>query len=219
MPVPLSRNESANAGDEAGGRQGEARDPAAELRARTRRRLIGASLLLLAAIIVLPMLLDTRPRPVPENIAITVATPPLAPVAPAPAEKPPAVDEKVTEPAPVPARTEAEPVEPPAKAAPPAEPKPSPQATAPERPEAPPAPTSTRSKFVVQVAALASAGAADELVARLSLGGFSAYAESVGTASGTLHRVRVGPYASRDDAQRAIDRLKAAGHKATLVGG
>lgn len=217
MPWPLSRNESASSGDEAGGRQGEARDPAAELRARTRRRLIGASLLLLAAIIVLPMLLDTKPRLVPEDIAITVATPPPTPAAPAPAEAPPAVDEKIAEPAP--ARTDAEPVETPARAAPPAEPKPSLQAAVPERPETPPAPAPTKAKFVVQVAALSSAGAADELVARLSLGGFSAYAEVVGTASGTLHRVRVGPYASRDDAQRAIDRLKAAGHKATLVGG
>lgn len=217
MPWPLSRNESAGSEEEAGGRQGEARDPAAELRARTRRRLIGASLLLLAAIVVLPMLLDTTPRPVPEDIAITVTSPPPAPAAPVPVAKPPAVDEKIAEPAA--ARPEAEPAEPPARPAAPAEPKPLQQATAPERPEAPPAAAPVKSKFVVQVAALSSAGAADELVARLSLGGFSAYAESVGTAGGTLHRVRVGPYASRDDAQRAIDRLKAAGHRATLVGG
>jgi cell division protein FtsN len=34
-----------------------------------------------------------------------------------------------------------------------------------------------------------------------------------------VHRVRVGPYASRDDAQRAVERLRSAGHKATIVGG
>jgi DedD protein len=170
------------------------------------------------------MLLDTTPRPVPENIAITVASPPTTPAASPIAEKAAPVEERLAEPAPV--RPDAEPVEPPtkpaeppARTATPAEPKPLPQATAPERPEPPPAATPAKSKFVVQVAALSSAGAADELVARLSLGGFSAYAEAVGTAGGTLHRVRVGPYGSRDDAQRAIDRLKAAGHKASLVGG
>ena len=78
MPWPLSRNEPESADREAGegsGRRAEARDPAAELRAQTRRRLIGAAALLLAAVIVLPMLLDTAPRPVRDDIAITIASP------------------------------------------------------------------------------------------------------------------------------------------------
>ncbi len=45
-------------------------DPARVLRVRARRRLIGAAALLLAAVIVLPMVLDPAPRPVPEHVAI-----------------------------------------------------------------------------------------------------------------------------------------------------
>jgi len=71
----------------------------------------------------------------------------------------------------------------------------------------------------VQVAALSSAAAAKELAARLKKGGFGAYVEAVSTADNTLHRVRVGPFDSREEAQRTAEKVKAAGHKATVVGG
>ena len=45
---------------------------AAELRVRARRRLAGAVALVLAAVIVLPMLLDSEPIPVSNNIAIRI---------------------------------------------------------------------------------------------------------------------------------------------------
>ncbi|MCD8505143.1 MAG: SPOR domain-containing protein [Burkholderiaceae bacterium] len=45
---------------------------AASLRVRARRRLTGAVALVLAAVIVLPMLLDGEPRPVPASIEIVV---------------------------------------------------------------------------------------------------------------------------------------------------
>jgi DedD protein len=238
MPWPFSRSQPREAGEEpaeAGGRPAEARDPEAELRIQTRRRLIGAALLLLAAVIVLPMLLDTAPRPVPEEIAITVVSPP--PAARAQADKPPAVDEKIAEPAPLrsgppPAASEAAPAEASTKAAKPAEsaeppepakvgeptkPEPPPQTLPPVQAAAAAAPAAE--KFVVQVAAMSTPAGADELVARLVKGGFTAYVEGVTTAEGTLHRVRVGPFASRGDAQRAVGKLKAAGYKATLVGG
>jgi len=231
MPGPFSRSESASSGGgsgEAAARQGEARDPAAELRARTRRRLIGAAVLLLGAVIVLPMLLDTAPRQVRDDIAITVDSPPPAPAAKAPeaAGAPPAVDVKIGEPAPV--RNDAEPTEPPPAAAKPAELPPAPPAVKAARPApagraeppTPKAPSATASgKYAVQVAALSAASAAEELHVQLIKGGFSSYVESVTTAAGPLHRVRVGPFASRDDAQRAADRLKAAGHKSAVVGG
>jgi|OpeIllAssembly_1097287.scaffolds.fasta_scaffold08733_3 DedD protein len=241
MPWPFSRSEPKEAGEEpaeAGGRPAEARDPEAELRSQTRRRLIGAALLLLAAVIVLPMLLDSAPRPVPEEIAITVVSPP--PAARAQADKPPAVDEKMAEPAPLrsgppPAASEAAPAETPAKAAKPAEstepaePAEPAKVAEPTKPAQPPetlppvqaaaAAAPAAGKFVVQVAAMSTPAGADELAARLVKSGFTAYVEGVTTAEGTLHRVRVGPFASRADAQRAVGKLKAAGHKATLVGG
>ena len=45
---------------------------AAELRGRARRRLAGAIALVLAAVIVLPMVLDSQPVPVADNIPIKV---------------------------------------------------------------------------------------------------------------------------------------------------
>jgi len=217
---PKELSSPAEGREGAGDRHGEARDAAAEFRIQTRRRLIGATALLLAAVIALPMLLDTAPRPVPDDISITVATPPAA--QPPSDRKGPAVEEKIAEPAtaqvePVPQRIEPAPAERPgktAKAAKPAQPEPRAQTSAPVK-----AAVGGSEKFVVQVAALSTPAAADELTARLVIGGFRAYVEAVSTAEGTLHRVRVGPFTSRDEAQRAADRLKAAGHKAAVVSG
>jgi DedD protein len=218
MPWPFSRTEPASAAEAsavAAVRQGDVRDPAAELRAQTRRRLVGAAALLLAAVIVLPMLLDTTPRPVREDVAITVASPPSS--VQTPADRLPPIDEKIAEPAPL--RTESPPVEVPEKmakppTAPPPQPAPPAAQVAPANAAAP-----ATEKFAVQVAALSTAAAAKELAARLKKGGFNAYIEAVSTADGTLHRVRVGPYAGREEAQRAVEKLKAGGHRAAVVGG
>lgn len=45
---------------------------AAEMRVRARRRLVGAVVLVLAAVIVLPMLLDSEPAPVASNVPIRI---------------------------------------------------------------------------------------------------------------------------------------------------
>ncbi|MBK9246142.1 MAG: SPOR domain-containing protein [Burkholderiales bacterium] len=214
MPWPFSRSEPEQTERDGNGegRASGGRDPAAELRAQTRRRLIGAAALLLAAVIVLPMLLDTTPRPVREDVSITIVNP-LPPVQRA-QDEPPAVDEKMAEPLPI--RSEPPPAaEPPPKGAA-AAPAPAAAGAPPARP---PAAAAATDKFAVQVAALSTAAAAREQVARLKKAGFSAYVEAVSTPDSTLHRVRVGPFASRDEAQRAAERLKAAGHKATVVGG
>lgn len=211
MPWPFSRNAHESADGESGagdGRRGGTRDPAGELRSQTRRRLIGAAALLLAAVIVLPMLLDTTPRPVREDIAITVASPPPTQK---PADGAPAVEEKIAEPAPVPDQKPAT-AEPPKEV--PVQPRPPAPAAKPAAAVAAPV-----EKFAVQVAALSSPKAAKDLAARLKKGGFSAYVEAVSTSEGTLHRVRVGPFASRDEAQRTAEKVKAAGHKASVVGG
>jgi DedD protein len=47
-------------------------DPATALRIRARRRLIGAAALLLAAVIVVPMVLDPAPRPVADTVPIQI---------------------------------------------------------------------------------------------------------------------------------------------------
>lgn len=201
----------------------EAPDAAAELRARTRRRLIGAAVLLLGAIIVLPVLLDSTPRPVPRNVAIT-APPPAAAIgangaAPTADEKKPAMPAEPPPAEPAPPKPVPGPVEAPVHAAS----KAAPLAEAKVEKRAEPAAANVSGgvapgeKFALQVAALSSADAAKELAARLKKGGFSAYIVPVSTAKGTRFRVRVGPFASREEAQKAAEKLKSERFSAEVV--
>ncbi|OGA29419.1 MAG: hypothetical protein A3I65_10605 [Betaproteobacteria bacterium RIFCSPLOWO2_02_FULL_68_150] len=65
-------------------------------------------------------------------------------------------------------------------------------------------------QFVVPVAALASQAKVKELTGKLKQARLPYYTESLATAKGTVTRVRVGPYATReaaDEAQRQLTRL------------
>jgi DedD protein len=74
-----------------------------------------------------------------------------------------------------------------------------------------------QSGFVVQVAAFSDRYGARSLVAKLKKGGFPSYTETVETDKGTLHRVRVGPYSSREVADAARAKLKAAGYSGVVA--
>lgn len=211
-------------------------DPAAGLRARARHRLIGASALLLAVAIVVPMVLDPEPKPVPENIPIDIPSE-RTPFTPRLSLPPvPAADSAGTPPpdqAPVALPTKPEPKpqpKPEAKPEPGAETEAKAQSRAearaeeakPARAEEPrkvaeAAPATSKGKFAVQAAAPASEKAARELVDRLKKVGFTAYTERVETRDGARFRVRTGPYATRDDAEKARARLKAQGINGNLV--
>jgi DedD protein len=107
----------------------------------------------------------------------------------------------------------------PAKAPPKAsskpEPRPEPKPAA--KPVPKPVAESPREKesggegFVVQVAALTDADKAKMLRSRISESGLRAYTEVVKTARGDVTRVRVGPYASKEAAQKAADELRKLG--------
>ena len=206
-------------------------DPAAALRARARRRLIGAAALLLVVVIVVPMVLDPEPKPLADNIPIDIPSektkfsPRLAlPPVPAPENAPLAPPPDAPAPA-TPAATAAPAAEAPAaakardssteetKAA-----KAAPAAKAEDAKvtEKLPAPTKG-GKFAVQAAATSTESAARELSERLKKSGLAPYTERVETAEGTRYRVRVGPYASRDDAERVRARLKSLGINANIV--
>jgi DedD protein len=62
--------------------------------------------------------------------------------------------------------------------------------------------------FVVQVAALNDAGKAKEMQEKMSAGGMKAYTEVVPTAKGSVTRVRAGPFATREEAEKMRDKLK-----------
>jgi DedD protein len=231
------------AGDDNGGRT----DPTVALRVRARRRLIGAAALLLAVAVVLPMVLDKEPRPVPDSIPIDIpsdrspfnprlALPPPreagdAPVPPRPDAAPAEHGKDAT--AAKPERTEAA-TNPPEKsdAKPPAN-SPAPQiakttdrasdesrardilegkttaATAAAAPK--------NGRYLLQAAALGSEAAARELTERLKKAGFAPFTERADTKDGVRYRVRLGPYGTRDEAERARARLRALGVNASVV--
>ncbi|MEO8365426.1 MAG: SPOR domain-containing protein [Pseudoxanthomonas sp.] len=78
-------------------------------------------------------------------------------------------------------------------------------AVAPPKPAEAPKPAAASVGFAVQLGAFSHAADANALRDKLRASGFSAFVEQVQTDKGTLSRVRVGPVASRADA----DQLKA----------
>jgi len=215
-------------------------DPTAVLRTRARRRLIGAAALLLLVVIVVPMLLDPEPRPVPDNIPIDIpsektkfsprlALPPVpapdnVPVAPPPDAPPPAA--KSAGGAVASAKSAATEKTPSAESAKTDAPKAEAAKTDEERARAAlegkssaeklPA-TVKGGKFAVQAAATANEASARELAERLKKAGLAPYTERIDTAEGARFRVRVGPYGSREDADRARARLKGLGINGNVV--
>ncbi|HEX5338643.1 MAG TPA: SPOR domain-containing protein [Gallionella sp.] len=237
------------------------------LRRKARRRLIGAVALTLAVVVVLPMVLDSEPKPTGQDIdlripapdkvgafvpgvavsevaaalpmaasAVEAASVPLAasavaasPVAPAeiaalPVVQAQAVAAAVKEPAPAtvakaeppkqeqPAANKTAASPKPAEIKPTVEPKKTAETKKPEPKLADAKPVETKSAdkhsgaggYVAQIGAFASADTAKQEVARLKKWGFKAYTEKIGDKV----RVRVGPYADRDKADKARKLLE-----------
>lgn len=173
------------------------------LKRRGRRRLVGAIALVLVAVIVLPWIFDPQPR----------QTPPVS-------VRIPNEDESAFKPKPVPKPSPAAP-EAAAKPAAPGDTAPKPQASA-----APPAPKPTAEERARAEAALANVqfvvpvGAyldPDDAIAKLKAAKIPHYTERVATEKGTVTRVRAGPYASREAAERALQRIRSLGFKAGSV--
>lgn len=75
----------------------------------------------------------------------------------------------------------------------------------------------TKGGWAVQVGAFGSAATARKLVADLERDGFTAYVAPLTRSGKTLHRVRVGPQPSRADAEQLAVRLKGKGLPGTVV--
>ncbi len=215
-------------------------DAVQQARTRARRRLIGAGVLLLAGIIGFPLLFETQPRPIAVDIPIEIprrdGVEPLA--LPAPREAAAPVDAVPAEPAkPEPEAAAAPPPEPPAPAAesktaaaaPSAatEPKPAARADTGEAARAKALlegrsakrdPASSRGeRFVVQVGAFADAAAAGAMRKKVEKLGLKTYTQEVNTSAGKRIRVRTGPYDSREEADKALAKAKAAGMAAVVL--
>jgi DedD protein len=214
-----------------------------ELKRRGRRRLIGAITLGLIAIVVLPMIFDSAPRKVEtgkQEIAITIppkdGLPPLAPPAAAPTAAPapaapaiapatpsasvanlPPTPAEVAAPkaAKVEAKPEAKPeTKPETKAAPPPVTKAEPKAE--PKPEAKPT-AKADGGFVVQIGAYKEAANAKDVVARMKAAKLPVVTDTVAVKSGTVTRVRVGPYTDRAAAESALAAVKLAGEDGKVV--
>jgi DedD protein len=203
-------------------------DEELQLRRRARRRLIGAVVLVTAVVVVLPMVLDSEPRPAGQPISVQIPppdsggfAPKLAPLPPAPqpaaptakpaAEEAPA---KIAAAPAAPARAQETPpaaTQPKEPAQPAAKLKPKPKTTA------KPAAKSKGGQYVVQVIALADAGKAQQMQQQIAGAGVKSYTEVVKTAKGDVTRVRAGPFASRSAAEKAREQLKALGMNGNIT--
>jgi DedD protein len=179
------------------------------LKRRGRRRLVGAVALVLAAVIVLPMVFDPEPRRGAPPVSVRIPGEDEAPFKPKPVPRPvekkaeqKAVEQKAVEQkaeipaAPTPAQKKAEKkVEEKAILSKPAPPKPSPSERA--RAEA----ALAGAEFVIPVGAFTNP---DGVVAKLAAAKVPYYTEAVGS----LTRVRAGPFASKQAAEKARGQLK-----------
>lgn len=206
-----------------------------EIKRRGRLRLIGAITIGLLAIVFLPMIFDSEParnkskiKPGSQEISIQIppkeGLPPLPapepipnaavasivlPVAPPAALKAPAkveitTDEKKDEKKP-------DPVTQVAKVAPSLAPalvaSPKPVAKAIELSQG----------FVVQIGAFKDAENAKQIIAQAKVAKLPVYTDSIAISGGTVTRVRVGPFATKQKADSALAQLKLTGSDGKIV--
>ncbi len=147
-----------------------------------------------------------EPAPVAESETPTedsAAATPEPPAPPAARKEAPASDAPVRKPAESPAPA---PRSKPAPAPAPEEAAPAPAAR-PSSTSAAPSATSAGGKIAVQVAALSNRGDAEAVARRLSSKGYAVYVVAPEPGAKAIFKVRVGNYASFDEAQRISSRL------------
>lgn len=249
-------------------------DPVLPEKKRARRRLIGAVALVLAAVIGLPMILDSEPKPLGEDIAIQIPSKEKPPLADSPRNasgkqaangKVPAAasldkNEEVVEPPIAAEAPKAAAALPPSSGSPagkaevagqkhPAKddanssrhvtakaddsararallegaPEPATQETHAKAHQEAHAEKTKASfekktgKYMIQVAALASQEKAGQLQGRLKSAGIKSQTQKIATQSGERIRIRVGPFASKEEAEKTRAKLVKMGLSGTLV--
>lgn len=201
-------------------------------RQRTRYRLVGAAALMLGVIVVSPLLLDreqdvkppvsTEIPAVPETARTTLNALPgssgdVDVTANGAAAEQSTSRANLANEARQPVKTEPAPMAEAAKPAPASAARPEPK-KAEEKPAKKSSATDGKG-FYVQVLATSSERNAEKLVRELSAKGYPAYKVSVSQKAGTLWRVRVGNYATRDEARGVQGTLVLDGHTGQLIVG
>jgi DedD protein len=187
------------------------------MRRRARHRLIGASVLVIVGVVGFPLLFDTQPRPVSVDIAVDI---------PDRANSKPLVDTSKPKPlsagAGLDAKEEVVPDTKPEAAVaavlPKPEAKPEPvnkvEAKSPAptdvKPEAKPTSDSkeTGARFVVQIGAFNDETKVREVRAKVEKEGIKTYTNVAQTKEGARTRVRVGPFTSREEADKVARKVK-----------
>jgi DedD protein len=158
------------------------------LKRRGRRRLVGALALVLLAVIVLPMVFDPEPRRSSQPVSVRIPGEDDTPFKPKMAKAP----EKKPEHKKAPAEE---------KKSLPEEKKPLAEA---------PQPAAAEAALVIPVGAFANP---DPVLAKLKQAKLPYFTESIAAGKATVTRVRAGPFANKDAADKAIEKLKDLGFK------
>jgi DedD protein len=206
---------------------------------RVKERLVGASILVVLIVLIVPELLSgpTSPPASPASAArLPVGTPePVRNVTVDLATSKPPAQQTMLEPASAPGS------QPTSAQSPAASPQPQPAEPAPVLPAASPAPAAAHSApletvvppptsvpggsksavggraWAVQLGSFANRDNADKLVRQLKGQGFMVYVSPSGSGSASRYRVRVGPMADRGAAAQTVAKLKALGQAASIV--
>lgn len=193
-----------------------------------KERIIGAVVLVLVVVLVVPVFLDGPPEdgdivseqvPLPgqsgqEQKTVVLDRDRTEPV-PAnggsePAAEPPPkpVPQPIVQ-QPEPAATTAAPLAAPAEA--------EPEVAEPEPAAEPDVLASQTGMWAVQLGSFGNRDNAERQAAELRRAGHAAFLSQVATTNGVLHRVRIGPQKDRDSAEAVAAKLKAAGHDVKVL--
>ena len=187
-------------------------------------------MLVVAIVVVLPMVLDSEPRPSGQTVSVQIpssnsgvftskvvplpataeskAGPGQAPAAPAVEGTKQTMAASAVPPPPVPGKESPQ-------ETPKAEARQAPQPAA-AKPRAKPV-AKPDGKYVVQVIALADAGKAKQMQDKIAAAGIKSYTEVVKTSKGDVTRVRAGPFGTRGAAEKAREQLKTLGMNGNII--
>jgi DedD protein len=207
-------------------------DPMAEHKRRARWRLFGAILIAGSVAAITPFLLEEQARPLSQDLLIEIPSKnskftkieSLKPQDPAAQES----ASSVTSATPVTPQGPATPATPQGPVAiaksettkeAPAKELPAKQTPAKQTPKKEASPTAAKTKgFMVQVGAYSKPESAASTKKRMESGGHRVVTETIKAADGSdRHRVRIGPFETREAAEQVRDRAKAQGYDAIVV--
>ena len=190
------------------------------VRRRAKHRLIGSAVLVLAGVIVFPLLFDQQPRPVSVDIPIEIPDRNKVKPLNLPAATPPAAAETVitaSPPAPAQEIEEILPATPSSASvsAPKPVPTPVPKVDQAAKAQAlldgqvpPKAGADVAARYIVQVGAFADAARAQEVRIKVERAGLKTYTHVADTKEGRRTRVRVGPFATKAEADRVAEKIR-----------